>query len=417
MFDSTYTVTPVYLSLNFSPYLLQIDFENEINTMTIKVYIKCDSITFCFEKRIHQMWKNIVLQDSKQAVFQRRQKSLEKLFELREKLDKERKKAKKQRVRTAEKRLWKEENAYKQTIQDLEKKEKHQASINVNSWLQSKLQKVSNKSNTINNQQTESTSPSTNMHLKSTSTPVLINTKTQHDQGCNMQAQTESKSSIEDEKSDFEVNIPPIRKMKHRTIKTQFSKWDYVVPARENVKPPEFTNKKFAKFLDKRNKQQTTAASNNKSNCNIDDTQPKFILDQAHNFFEHKNFQSAINKYKQVINLINTSTGDHDDDSFDILNTMIVIQTLCCLTQCYISQSESICHTNTNNDKIKDNNCDNTRKLISQNVENGLLIANQCFEKIQQMKCHVDGTIKKSENLLQQKFHVFSVEYLKIDFN
>ena len=234
-------ITPIYFSLNFSPYLFQIDFENEIDPFYIKVIIKNNKeIKFIFPKKIkNKKWNNLNSDKSKEIRLKLRKESMDKLYKKQQEIDEKRKKKKRLRFKAAQQRQWDEEKYLKSVINKLENKEKQKSRFELENWLKQK--------------------------------------KNNHDKN----------KFIND-------NLAEIRPS--NTIEIGFSEWDYITPIRQNTKPPQFASKTLINNQCNKNKQ---------CNKNISEQTSIFLCDKGIKYFINKDYKSAINVFNEAINLEN----------------------------------------------------------------------------------------------------------------
>lgn len=238
-------VTPIYFNLNFSPYLFQIDFENEIDPFHIKlVIINKGEIKFIFPKKIkNKIWSNLNTNKSKEMRLKLRRESIDRLYEKQRKIREKRNKEKKLRFKAAENRQWNQEKKVKNIINKLETKEKQKSKYKLREWI-----------DTINDKYEDDDHPNNDNNNQ---------------------------------------NVTEIRKS--NIVEIGFSEWNYIIPIRENTKPPQFALK-TVDIVDNDN--------------NISEKTPIFMLDKGIKYFINKDYQSAINIFDQAIKINNNKDFD-----------------------------------------------------------------------------------------------------------
>eukprot|EP01083_Nonionella_stella_P089075 248524_1 len=259
-------ITPIFFSLNISPYLLQLDFENEINPFAIKVILMNKKETkFIFPKHIKkQQWNDLVSSKDKHIRLKERNQSIDELYQKQQQIREKRKKEKALRFKAAQQRQWDEQKYLKHIITKLENKEKVTSQNDLKQWIETE-----NKTNTIAN----------------------------------------------DDEKDVIQNEPEIRKS--NVVQIGFSEWDYVTPVRNNMKPPEFARKSI---ISKYTNQES-----------VSEVTPIFVCDRGIKYFLNKDYDSAINAFKEATNL---------DSNY--------LEAYCNRLQCYIQLK-----VEQNNDKYK----------------------------------------------------------------
>jgi len=239
-------ITPIFFSLNFSPYLLQIDLQHEIDPFHIKVILcQKNEIKFVFPKKLkNQTWTDLTTTTDKQTRLKQRQSSIDELYKRQQAIRERREREKKQRLKAAQQRQWDEQKYLKHVMDKLERKEEQSTKSELVEWVKD----------------------------------------------------THSDRPDEDEKDEqkptVSVQMPAIRES--NVIEVGFSEWDYITPARHNTNPPEFARKTVI------NSKDTLATS---KTSEISENTAIFLGDKGTQYFVNGDYQSAINAFEQALQL------------------------------------------------------------------------------------------------------------------
>eukprot|EP00485_Elphidium_margaritaceum_P012568 CAMPEP_0202692712 /NCGR_PEP_ID=MMETSP1385-20130828/7021_1 /ASSEMBLY_ACC=CAM_ASM_000861 /TAXON_ID=933848 /ORGANISM="Elphidium margaritaceum" /LENGTH=558 /DNA_ID=CAMNT_0049348293 /DNA_START=43 /DNA_END=1716 /DNA_ORIENTATION=- len=257
-------ITPVFFNLNFPPYLLQIDFEGEVNPLNVKVILLQNKkeIKFIFPKKAEgEKWKDLIIDAGKEQRLERRHESIDRLHAKQQEIRERRAKQRKLRQRAAQQRQWDEQKYLKHVMNKLEREEQEKCATELQQW-----------------------------------TAVADN--------------DDNKESI------ATAEIPAIRKAVDVDIK--LSEWNYVVPAREDCKPPPFAQKSVVFGTSH------PQSHGDKSSISITEKTPAFLFDKALQYITNKDYNSCIYVLDEIIDLA------HND-------SMLLMLAYCHKMQCFIA--------------------------------------------------------------------------------
>eukprot|EP01084_Bolivina_argentea_P145323 254736_1 len=212
-------ITPIYFCLNISPYLLQIDFENEIDPFHIKVIIMTRKQTkFIFPKQIrNQKWNNLVTNKDKSIRLKNRLESIDKLHKKQQEIRKQRQKQKKLRFKAAQQRQWDEQKYLKHIINKLENQTKQESTNDLKHWVKTKQETSLNQVNETNTVLDDDNKDTGLVDKDMQPSNEIINEQNSDS--------SEETCAIEENK---EVNI-----RQSNVVEVGFSEWDYITPVRQ----------------------------------------------------------------------------------------------------------------------------------------------------------------------------------------
>jgi len=254
--------TSMFFSITLAPYLLQVDFMHEVDVHSTQFQSQRPYFIFIFNKLNPGIWGHFQKSPVSEDIITARNESLRVLehqiaeYHSKVKLERD------SRKKIAQKAQWAVDQNIRDTIEDLERKEKETVQDEIANFLSEGESGIKEK----------------------------INVMEAGDPEPEIEKQNEIENSqIFEEKEESKTvgESAPARKCVQ--IGVSFTPWDYVTPKRGNKQPPNFAKQSLI---------------NPSGERNFEETQPLFLRDKGNTFFEKGDFESALTAFSESVAIL-----------------------------------------------------------------------------------------------------------------